>query len=53
MLNMQLHTGQVIAVGEHYVAVEIHLRGGYAVTFNGNMTGIDLPASDAEHKRKI
>lgn len=53
MLNMKLHTGQVGAAGEHYVAAEIHVRGGYAVTFSGNMKGIDLLASDAEHKRKI
>lgn len=50
---MKLQTGQVGAAGEHYVAAEIHVRGGYAVTFSGNMKGIDLLASDAEHKRKI
>lgn len=35
------------------MAAEIHRRGGYAVTFSGNMKGIDLLASDAEHDRKI
>lgn len=50
---MKLHSGQVGAAGEHFVAAEIHRRGGYAVTFSGNMKGIDLLASDAEHKRKI
>ncbi len=39
---MKLHTGQVGPAGEHYVAAEIHRRGGYAVTFSGNMKGIDL-----------
>ena len=53
MSNMKLHPGQVGAAGEHFVAAEIHVRGGYAVTFSGNMKGIDLLASDAEHQRKI
>lgn len=53
MLNMKVHAGQVGAAGEHFVAAEIHVRGGYAVTFSGNMKGIDLLASDAEHQRKI
>ncbi len=38
--------------GEHYVAAEIHRRG-RAVSFCGNMKGIDLLASDVEHDRKI
>lgn len=50
---MKLHTGQVGAAGEHYVAAEIHRRGGYAVTFSGNMKGIDLLASDADHQHMI
>jgi hypothetical protein len=50
---MKLQTGQVGPAGEHFVAAEIHRRGGYAVTFSGNMKGIDLLASDAEHDRKI
>lgn len=53
MVAMRLHTGQVGPAGEHYVAAEIHRRGGYAVTFSGNMKGIDLLASDAGHVRKI
>lgn len=53
MPDMKLHTGQVGPAGEHYVAAEIHRRGGYAVTFSGNMKGIDLLASDAQHLRKI
>ncbi len=53
MWDMKLHTGQVGPAGEHYVAAEIHRRGGYAVTFSGNMKGIDLLASDADHARKI
>src|SRR5688572_29200467 len=37
MSTMKLHTGQVGAAGEHFVAAEVHIRGGYAVTFSGNM----------------
>ena len=47
------HNQQVGYAGENFVAGEIHRRGGYAVTFSGNMKGIDLPASDSEHKRII
>lgn len=50
---MKLNAGRVGAAGEHFVAAEIHRRGGYAVTFSGNMKGIDLLASDAEHRRKV
>jgi hypothetical protein len=39
--------------GEHYVAAEIHRRGGYAVTFAGNMAGIDLLATDDAGERRI
>lgn len=49
----KLTTTQVGAAGEHFVAAEIHRRGGYAVTFAGNMRDIDLLASDADHKRVI
>jgi hypothetical protein len=38
-----LNNQQVAYAGEHFVAAEIHRRGGYAVTFSGNMKGIDLP----------
>ncbi|WP_207548994.1 hypothetical protein, partial [Mycobacteroides chelonae] len=49
----KLTTQQVGAAGEHFVAAEIHRRGGYAVTFSGNMHDIDLLASDANHDRVI
>lgn len=49
----KLTTQQVGAAGEHFVAAEIHRRGGYAVTFSGNMRDIDLLASDANHDRVI
>jgi hypothetical protein len=44
---------QVARVGEMFVAAEIHRRGGYAVTFAGNMPGIDILASDAADTRRI
>jgi len=44
---------QVAYAGENFVAAEIHRRGGYAVTFSGNMQGIDLLATDATIRRKI
>jgi hypothetical protein len=50
---MKLSSQQVAYAGEHFVAAEIHRRGGYAVTFSGNMRGIDLLASDAQHHRKV
>ena len=49
----KLTTQQVGSAGEHFVAAEIHRRGGYAVTFSGNMHDIDLLASDANHDRVI
>ncbi|OBG45679.1 hypothetical protein [Mycolicibacterium fortuitum] len=49
----KLTTTQVGAAGEHFVAAEIHRRGGHAVTFAGNMRDIDLLASDANHNRVI
>ncbi len=49
----KLTNQQVGAAGEHFVAAEIHRRGGYAVTFSGNMHDIDLLASDASHDRVI
>lgn len=49
----KLTTQQVGSAGEHFVAAEIHRRGGYAVTFSGNMHDIDLLASDAGHDRVI
>ncbi len=50
---MKLKTDQVGRAGESFVAAEILRRGGYAVTFSGNMPGIDILASDAEHLRTI
>ena len=41
-----MNTQQVARAGEMFVAAEIHRRGGYAVTFAGNMPGIDILASD-------
>ena len=35
------------------VAAEIHLRGGYAAMFTGNMPDIDLVATDAARTRTI
>jgi hypothetical protein len=52
-IRPKLNSQQVAYAGEHYVAAEIHRRGGYAVTFSGNMKGIDLLASDAQHDRVI
>jgi len=49
----KLTSQQVGYAGENFVAAEIHRRGGYAVTFSGNMKGIDLIASDVTHARKI
>jgi Holliday junction resolvase-like predicted endonuclease len=49
----KLTNQQVAYAGENFVAAEIHRRGGYAVTFSGNMKGIDLLASDVEHDRVI
>ena len=49
----KLNNQQVAYAGEHFVAAEIHRRGGYAVTFSGNMKDIDLLASDVTHERKI
>jgi Holliday junction resolvase-like predicted endonuclease len=49
----KLNNQQVGYAGENFVAAEIHRRGGYAVTFSGNMKSIDLLASDVEHDRII
>jgi hypothetical protein len=40
-----MNAQQVGRAGEMFVAAEIYRRGGYAVTFDGNMPGIDIPAS--------
>jgi hypothetical protein len=52
-IKPKLTTQQVGSAGEHFVAAEIHRRGGYAVTFSGNMHDIDLLASDASHDRVV
>jgi hypothetical protein len=44
---------QVGRAGELYVAAEMHRRGGYAVTFAGNMPAIDILASDRDLVRRI
>jgi hypothetical protein len=50
---MKLTTQQVARAGEHLVAAEINLRGGYAAMFTGNMPGIDLLATDVDRTRTI
>lgn len=50
---MRMNPQQVGRAGELYVAAEIHRRGGYAVTFAGNMPGIDILASDQDLVRRI
>lgn len=50
---MKLSTQQVARAGEHLVAAEINLRGGYAAMFTGNMPGIDLLATNATRTRTI
>jgi hypothetical protein len=50
---MRLTNQQVARAGELFVAAEIHRRGGYAVTFAGNMPGIDMLASDRDNTRRI
>src|SRR4051794_1004497 len=51
--GMKLRTDQVGRAGEFFVAAEIHRRGGYAVTFAGNMPGIDILASDVSYTRQV
>lgn len=50
---VKLRSDQVGRAGEYFVAAEITRRGGYAVTFSGNMPGIDIIASDGTHERKV
>ena len=45
-LPLKLASQQVGNAGQQYVAAEVHRRGGYAVTFAGNMKGIDMLASE-------
>jgi Holliday junction resolvase-like predicted endonuclease len=44
---------QVGQAGEHFVAAELHRRGAYAVTFAGNMPGIDILASNVARTRTV
>lgn len=44
---------QIGPAGEHYVAAELNMRGGYAVTFAGNMPEIDVMASNTERTRTV
>ena len=39
--------------GEHYVAAELNRRGAYAVTFAGDMPGIDIVATSVERTRTV
>ena len=48
-----MNAQQVGRAGEMFVAAEIHQRGGYAVTFAGDMPGIDILASDLTDSRGI
>jgi hypothetical protein len=50
---VKLTNQQVGRAGELFVAAEIHRRGGYAVTFAGNMPGIDMLASDRENTHRV
>lgn len=49
LADQKLNGQQVARAGEYLVAAQVHLRGGYAVTFAGNMPGIDLIASGIGH----
>lgn len=51
--DFKAKSDQVGRAGELFVAAEIHRRGGYAVTFSGNMPSIDILASDVAHTRRI
>jgi len=53
LLGEEMNPQQVARAGEMFVAAEIHRRGGYAVTFAGNMPGIDILASDLADTRRI
>jgi hypothetical protein len=51
--KLKLTSQQVARGGEHLVAAEIHLRGGYAAMFTGNMPEVDLIASDRARTRTV
>jgi Holliday junction resolvase-like predicted endonuclease len=44
---------QTRQAGEYFVAAELCRRGAYAVTFAGNMPGIDILASNTSRDRII
>jgi len=44
---------QIARAGEHYVVAELSRRGAHAVTFAGNMPGIDVMASDQSRSRNV
>jgi hypothetical protein len=44
---------QVGRAGEHFVAAELHRRGAFAVTFAGNMPGIDVLATNVDQTRTV
>jgi hypothetical protein len=50
---MKLSAQQVARAGEHLVAAEINLRGGYAAMITGNMPEIGLLAANAARTRTI
>lgn len=50
---VMLTNQQVERARELFVAGEIHRRGGYAVTFAGNMPGIDMLASDRDNTHRV
>jgi len=50
--SARIKSDQVGRAGEYLVAAEVLRRGGYAVTFSGNMPFIDVLASDQDHARR-
>lgn len=46
-------TAAIGRAGEHLVAAEINLMGGYAITFAGNMPGIDVMARNKDGSRTV
>ena len=44
---------QTARAGEHFVAAEPNRRGAYAVTFAGNMPGMDILASNLKNTRTV
>lgn len=48
-----MNAQQVGRAGEHYVAAEIHRRGGYTALFAGNMADIDMLATNRAGDKRI